>query len=141
MSSAVRRRCAASGRKTARYGPPWRWRAAPSLPRISWLWPRHKRRRRCGTKLPPHVVGIIGPGRAGVGLALALARAGEGRRYDVRLHGRRKKPVPKPLKLTVGPENEPPPWIAQAGGVILPGRDAPILPPPEALAPPPPPPP
>src|SRR5256885_12135441 len=44
-------------------------------------------------------VGIIGPGRAGVGLALALARAGEGRRYDVRLHGRRKKPVPKPLKL------------------------------------------
>ena len=74
--------------------------------------------------MPPQVVGIIGPGRAGVGLALALARAGEGRRYDVRLHGRRKKPVPKPLKLTVGPENEPPAWIAQAGVVILAARDA-----------------
>jgi len=73
----------------------------------------------------PHVVGIIGPGRAGVGLALALARAGEGRRYDVRLHvhGRSKKPVPKPLKLTVGSENEPPAWIAQAGVVILAVRD------------------
>ena len=84
--------------------------------------------------MPPHVVGIIGPGRAGVGLALALARAGEGRRYDVRLHGRRKKPVPKPLKLTVGPENEPPAWIAQAGVVILAVRDDAIRPLAEALA-------
>ena len=50
------------------------------------------------------VLGIIGPGRAGVGLALALAATG----VDVRLHGRRKKTVPKPLALTVGPENEPP---------------------------------
>ncbi len=73
--------------------------------------------------MAPHVVGIIGPGRAGVGLALALARVGEGKRYDVRLHGRSKKPVPKPLKLTVGPENEPPAWIAQAGVVILAVRD------------------
>src|SRR2546429_9854690 len=46
-------------------------------------------RRPCGTRLAPHVVGIIGPGRAGVGLALALARAGEGRRYDVRLQDRK----------------------------------------------------
>ena len=84
--------------------------------------------------MAPHVVGIIGPGRAGVGLALALARAGEGRRYDVRLHGRRKKPVPKPLKLTVGPENEPPAWIAQAGVVILAVRDDAIRPLAEALA-------
>jgi len=79
-------------------------------------------------------VGIIGPGRAGVGLALALARVGEGRRYDVRLHGRSKRPVPKPLKLTVGPENNPPVWIAQAGVVILAVRDDAIRPLAEALA-------
>jgi predicted short-subunit dehydrogenase-like oxidoreductase (DUF2520 family) len=79
-------------------------------------------------------VGIIGPGRAGVGLALALARVGEGRRYDVRLHGRSKRPVPKPLKLTVGPENDPPAWIAQAGVVILAVRDDAIRPLAEALA-------
>ena len=91
-------------------------------------------------------MGIIGAGRAGVGLALALARAGEGTggrgrgrgqgrgRYDVRLHGRSKKPVPKPLKLTVGPENEPPAWIAQAGVVILAVRDDAIRPLAEALA-------
>ena len=76
------------------------------------------------------VVGIIGPGRAGVGLALALARAG----YDVRLHGRRKKPVPKPLALTVGPEHQPPAWIAQAGVVILAVRDDAIGPLADALA-------
>jgi len=83
-------------------------------------------------------VGIIGAGRAGVGLALALARAGEAKagrgRYDVRLYGRSKKPVPKPLKLTVGPENEPPAWIAQAGVVILAVRDDAIQPLAEALA-------
>jgi predicted short-subunit dehydrogenase-like oxidoreductase (DUF2520 family) len=82
----------------------------------------------------PHVVGIIGPGRAGIGLALALARVGEGRRYDVRLHGRTKKPVPKPLKLTVGAEHEPPAWIAQAGVVILAVQDDAIRPLAEALA-------
>jgi len=82
----------------------------------------------------PHVVGIIGPGRAGVGLALALARVGEGRRYDVRLHGRSKKPVPKPLSLTVGPENAAPAWIAEAGVVILAVRDDAIRPLAEALA-------
>ena len=86
------------------------------------------------TDSAPLVVGIIGPGRAGVGLAVALARAGEGRRYDVRLHGRTRKPVPKPLKLTVGPENEPPAWIAQAGVVILAVRDDAIRPLAEALA-------
>ncbi len=84
--------------------------------------------------MAPHIVGIIGPGRAGVGLALALARAEEGRRYDVRLHGRSKKAVPKPLKLTVGPENEPPAWIAQAGVVILAVRDDAILPLAQGLA-------
>jgi predicted short-subunit dehydrogenase-like oxidoreductase (DUF2520 family) len=76
------------------------------------------------------LVGIIGPGRAGVGLALALAQAG----YDVRLHGRRKTAVPKPLQLTVGPADEPPAWIAQAGVLILAVRDDAIHPLAEALA-------
>ena len=76
------------------------------------------------------VVGIIGPGRAGVGLALALAKAG----YAVRLHGRSNKPVPKPLTLTVGPADEPPAWIAQAGVVILAVRDDAIRPLAEGLA-------
>lgn len=69
-------------------------------------------------------VGIIGAGRAGVGLALALAAQG----FDVRLHGRRKKTVPKPLTLTVGPETEPPAWIAQASVVILAVKDDSITP-------------
>ncbi len=76
------------------------------------------------------VVGIIGPGHAGVGLALALARAG----YDVRLYGRAKKAVPKPLTLTVGPADQPPAWIAQAGVVILAVRDDAIRVLAEALA-------
>jgi len=75
------------------------------------------------------VVGIIGPGRAGVGLALALVQAG----YTVRLHGRRKKTVPKPLELTVGAADEPPAWVAQAGVLILAVRDDAIFPLAEAL--------
>jgi predicted short-subunit dehydrogenase-like oxidoreductase (DUF2520 family) len=76
------------------------------------------------------LVGIIGPGRAGVGLALAFAQAG----YAVRLHGRRKTAVPKPLELTVGPADEPPAWIAQAGVLILAVRDDAIRPLAESLA-------
>ena len=64
-------------------------------------------------------VGIIGPGRAGIGLGLALARAG----YPVRLHGRQKKAVPRPLTLTVGPDDRPPAWIGEAGVLILAIRD------------------
>jgi predicted short-subunit dehydrogenase-like oxidoreductase (DUF2520 family) len=66
---------------------------------------------------PP--VGVIGPGRAGVGLALALARAG----YDVRLAGRRKQRVPPPLKLTVTTDDATPAWVSQVGVVVLAVRD------------------
>jgi predicted short-subunit dehydrogenase-like oxidoreductase (DUF2520 family) len=76
------------------------------------------------------VVGLIGPGRAGVGLALALAQVG----YTVRLHGRRKKKVPAPLTLSVGEGDAPPAWIAEAGVVILAVRDDGIRPLAEALA-------
>ena len=76
------------------------------------------------------VVGIIGPGRAGIGLALALTQAG----YRVPLHGRNKKPVPKPLTLTVGPADQPPAWISEAGVVILAVRDDAIRPLAEVLA-------
>jgi predicted short-subunit dehydrogenase-like oxidoreductase (DUF2520 family) len=76
------------------------------------------------------VVGLIGPGRAGVGLALALAQAG----YTVRLHGRRKQRVPAPLTLTVGDGDAPPAWVSQVGVVILAVRDDGIRPLAEALA-------
>ncbi len=77
-------------------------------------------------------VGIIGPGRAGVGLALALARAG----YLVRLYGRRKRAIPDPLELTVGAADAAPPpaWLAQAGVVILAVRDDAIRPLAQTLA-------
>jgi len=75
-------------------------------------------------------VGIIGPGRAGVGLGLALARAG----YTVSLHGRHKKRVPAPLTLTVDPSDAPPAWIAQAGVVVLAVKDDAIRPLAETLA-------
>jgi predicted short-subunit dehydrogenase-like oxidoreductase (DUF2520 family) len=70
------------------------------------------------------MVGIIGPGRAGVGLGLALARA----RYVVRLHGRHNTSVPAPLTLSVGPGDEPPPWVAEPPVVILAVRDDAIRP-------------
>lgn len=61
-------------------------------------------------------VGIIGPGRAGVGLALALSRAG----HAVHLHGRRGKHVPPPLSLTWG---DLPPWVGAVEVVVLAVRD------------------
>ncbi len=72
----------------------------------------------------PVGVGVIGPGRAGIGLALALSATG----YQVRLHGRHKQKVPKPLTLTVGPDDRPPPWLAEVGVVFLAVRDDAIRP-------------
>lgn len=57
-------------------------------------------------------VGIIGAGRAGLSLGLALARA----HYVVRLHARRSKPVPPPLTLSTG---HLPAWLAEADVIIL----------------------
>ncbi len=74
-------------------------------------------------------VGVIGPGRAGTGLALALVRAG----WTVYLHGRGAKAVPAPLALTVGADG-PPPWMARVGVVVLAVRDDAIRPLAESLA-------
>lgn len=73
---------------------------------------------------PRASLGVIGPGRAGTGLALAWARAG----YPVQLHGRRPKTVPAPLSLSVGPTDAAPPWLAQVGVVICAVPDDAIAP-------------
>jgi predicted short-subunit dehydrogenase-like oxidoreductase (DUF2520 family) len=57
-------------------------------------------------------IGIVGPGRAGVALGLALSRAG----HRVQLHGRHSREVPPPLALTVG---EAPPWLDEVEVVLL----------------------
>ena len=75
-------------------------------------------------------VGVIGPGRVGTGLALALARAG----HRVYIHGRRGKPVPPPLTLTTGPTDLPPPWMGRASVVFLAVPDDAIRPLADALA-------
>jgi predicted short-subunit dehydrogenase-like oxidoreductase (DUF2520 family) len=64
-------------------------------------------------------VGIVGPGRAGQGLALALTQAG----HDVRLHGRRGKAVPPPLRLSWGGQA---PWLSEVDVVLLAVRDGDI---------------
>ena len=73
---------------------------------------------------PRPAVGLIGPGRAGIGVALALARAG----YEVLLHGRRRIRVPAPLRLTVGDDEEAPAWLSQVGVVVLAVTDDAIRP-------------
>lgn len=57
-------------------------------------------------------VGILGAGRAGLSIGVALARAG----YVVHLHGRRAKPVPPPLTLSTG---RLPAWLSQVDVIIL----------------------
>lgn len=64
-------------------------------------------------------VGIVGAGRAGLGLGLALHRAGR----QVRLYGRRQVAVPPPLTVDVGPVDRPPPWLQQVEVVLLAVRD------------------
>ena len=71
---------------------------------------------------PLPAVGIIGPGRAGLGLALALRRA---RVAVAGVHGRHDKAMPAGVRLSVGPV---PPWLGTAGVVVLAVRD-------DALAP------
>jgi len=61
------------------------------------------------------VVAVIGAGRAGAGLALALTRAG----YRVRVYGRRRGRVPKPLAVTVLPAALPPALLVEADVVVL----------------------
>ena len=62
-------------------------------------------------------MGIIGPGRAGLGLALALRRA---RVKVLGVHGRRDRPMPAGVRLTLGPV---PPWLSSVGIVVLAVRD------------------
>ncbi len=67
----------------------------------------------------PPAIGIIGAGRAGTGLALALTQAG----CDVVLHGRRARPVPAGLRLTVAADGVLPQWLPQVAVVVLAVRD------------------
>ncbi|MFN2570188.1 MAG: Rossmann-like and DUF2520 domain-containing protein [Gemmatimonadales bacterium] len=82
------------------------------------------------TQQSSRAIGLIGPGRAGVGLALALAQAG----YSVCLHGRKKKSLPAPLTLTISDGTTPPPWIGDVQVVILAVRDDAITPLADSLA-------
>src|SRR2546430_9277423 len=137
--SVARPRCAAAWRKTTRCRRRSPGCAARGRRRICSPSRPQRFRRTSGTRVsgPPittdSAVGIIGPGRAGLGLGLALARAG----YVVRLYGRRKQAIPDPLELTVGAADAPPPpaWLAQAGVALPAVRHAPDRPLPETLPP------
>ncbi len=61
-------------------------------------------------------IGIIGAGRAGVGLAVALTQAG----FAVRLHGRKPKEVPSAIEFSHG---ELPAWVADVDVLVLAVRD------------------
>ena len=76
------------------------------------------------TQLASRAIGLIGPGRVGAGLALALTQAG----YAVRLHGRQKKTLSTPLTMTVGDGVTPPPWLGDIEILILAVRDDAITP-------------
>jgi len=60
-------------------------------------------------------VAIVGAGRMGTGLALALARAGA----EVRLTSRRNVRVPAPVRLTAAPNGPDAAWLAPAQVVVL----------------------
>jgi predicted short-subunit dehydrogenase-like oxidoreductase (DUF2520 family) len=58
-------------------------------------------------------VGIIGPGRAGLGFALALARQG----WQVALHGRApRKDIPRSIQFTHG---DSPPWVKHVDTILI----------------------
>jgi len=63
----------------------------------------------------PESVGIVGAGRMGTGLALALARAGT----PVRLTSRREVRVPAPLRVAVAPDGPDAGWLRDASVVVL----------------------
>ena len=80
------------------------------------------------TSSQPRAIGVIGPGRAGVGLALAFSQVGQ----SVALHGRKEKQLPTPLTLTVG--DGAPPWMPDVDIVLLAVRDDAIKPLAQTLA-------
>ena len=88
------------------------------MPRRRSASPGRSRRREAGpVALPVPAVGIVGAGRAGLALAVALRRA----RIDLLgVHGRRERPVPPGVALTAGGA---PPWLGHAGVVVLAVRD------------------
>lgn len=61
-------------------------------------------------------IGIVGPGRAGTGLGLALHGVG----HAVQLHGRTQREVPYPLDASFG---GPPPWLDEVEVILLAVQD------------------
>lgn len=80
------------------------------------------------TKRPPvrlsayPSVGIVGPGRAGIALAVALKRA---RVTLLGIHGRRRKTLPRGIRLTTG---DRPPWLHDARVILLAVQDTELEP-------------
>lgn len=67
-------------------------------------------------------VGIVGPGRAGIALAVALKRAGV---TVLGIHGRRRKTMPRGVRLTTG---DRPPWLHEAKIILLAVQDTALEP-------------
>ena len=65
----------------------------------------------------PLAVGIVGPGRAGIALAVALRKAGV---RVLGLHGRRRKKLPPGLRLSTGAL---PAWLRSADVILLAVQD------------------
>ena len=67
------------------------------------------------------IAGVIGPGRAGAGIALSLARAG----LDVLVHGRTPRPNPPELRASWGGL---PPWLDLVDIILIAVQDEAIQP-------------
>jgi len=77
-----------------------------------------KGREKDGARKPARLsIGIVGPGRAGIALAVALKKSGV---RVLGLHGRRRKRVPAGLRLTVGGL---PAWLPGADVILLAVQD------------------